>query len=94
MRPVGSIPMHFRHFNGSNNWGIAGSRTSVLLTRGCTSFVRISAIRGVRVLRCILRHKCAAFCAAFTGRTFVVGISDGPVVLLRHERAVPQPSSG
>jgi hypothetical protein len=47
----------------------------------------------VRVLRRILRRPCAAFCAA-SRRSFVVGVGYGPIVLLRHERTVPQSSRG
>ena len=59
--------------------GFAGSRTSDLLSGGCTSFVRFPALRHASRLRRILCASCAAFCAAvlrYFGRPLKVGISN------------------
>ena len=56
--------------------------------------MRIGAIRCCRVLRLIVRRKCAAFCAAFTyaGRKVEVGIAGLEVMPSRHQRGMPQPA--
>jgi len=49
--------------------GFAWNRISHCYVRGFSHFVRVGAIPGLCVLRLILRHKCAASCAAVDRRT-------------------------
>lgn len=45
------------------NWHLSLVLPGFLITSSCG--LRLAAIRRVRLLRPILRHKCASFCAAF-----------------------------
>ncbi len=85
--------MHFRFCFCHVSFRFAGCRISDRLTSCCASCVRFFATTSVRVLRRILRWPCAAFCAA-SSRAFKVGVGHRPVMLLRDERAMPQPRRG